>query len=250
MLSRLLQLVLPETCAACGTNEPCTQGFCGRCLQELLPLAATSYCPRCGTTLGPNLAERPDGCNACPTVAFRFARLVRVAPYAGPVRKAILRLKYSPHPMHMPVLANLLTQAAAARLPRDEHDLVLGVPMHWWRRLRRGRDHAGLLAAALAKGLGLPCGDDLVRLRDTTPQARLSASRRAENIRHAFGIRRGRSVKGLRIILVDDVTTTGATANEAARTLLSAGAAQVMLAVVAKADPPTAYSEQLRAEAT
>ncbi len=88
---------------------------------------------------------------------------------------------------------------------------------------------------------GKQLGDQLIRVRHTPPQVHLPRTRRIENVRGAFAVRTKRRIEGARVVLVDDVTTTGATANEAARTLLKAGASNVHLAVIAKAEPPRAY---------
>ena len=116
------------------------------------------------------------------------------------------------------------------------------VPMHWRRRLARAADHARILAGELAAELGVPLGDELIRLRHTPPQVDLPRTRRIENVRGAFGVRRAGALAGANVLLVDDVTTTGATANEAAKTLLAAGAEKVALAILAKTEPPTAYA--------
>jgi len=221
-------------------------GFCRACGRKLLSLATLDYCPRCGATLGPGLRAGPDGCPACPPVMPRFQRLLRVAPYTDPLRHAIHRLKYHRTPASAGPLADLLAEAISARCPAGSHDLVLPVPMHWLRRLRRGRDHSRALAAGVARRLGLPLGDELIRVRNTPPQVHLPASRRAANVRRAFAITRRRGVEGASVLLIDDVVTTSATANEASRTLLAAGATRVTVAVLAKSEPPTAYSRQLQ----
>ena len=118
--------------------------------------------------------------------------------------------------------------------------------MHWLRRLGRGFDHARAIAAGLARELRLPLGRELVRVRNTLPQVHLPVSRRSANVRGAFAVRRGADVDGAGVLLVDDVTTTGATVNEAARVLLAAGAREVVVAVLAKAEPPAAYSASLQ----
>jgi predicted amidophosphoribosyltransferase len=136
----------------------------------------------------------------------------------------------------------LLSEVIVARMNDDVFDVVIPVPMHWRRRLARGSNHSRALAGLLAGNLDLPLGDDLVRTRYTPPQVNLPRTKRIEMVRGAFGLRSARAVEGARVLLVDDVTTTGATANESARTLLSGGASRVTLAVVAKAEPPTAYA--------
>ena len=126
--------------------------------------------------------------------------------------------------------------------PQARFDVVLPIPMHWLRRLGRGFDHARAIAAGLARELSLPLGRELVRIRNTPPQVNLSRTRRMENVRGAFAVRDRVAIAGAQVLLVDDVTTTGATASEAARALLDADAAGVTLAVLAKAEPPTAYA--------
>ncbi len=247
ILRSIVELVWPACCAACGTHQPTREGFCEDCSRALLGLAALSYCVRCGTTLGPGIAASQDGCGACPTVMPRFQRVIRVGPHAGPLRGAIHRMKYRGGAGRPGPLGRLLAEAVRARCEPAALDLVVPVPMHWARRLLRGGNHSTILAAGLARRLGLPMGQELIRIRNTPPQVHLPASQRRANVRGAFAAPRPAAVAGASVLLVDDVTTTGATADEAARTLLAAGAARVLLAVLAKAEPPTAYSAILRA---
>ena len=234
-------LLLPEVCAACGSQQVAADRLCDACSRELLSLVALPYCPRCGATLGPNIPARPDGCSACPKTLPRFARVFRLGPYTGPLRSIIHELKYRHREQMRRRLGKLLGQAVAAARPAPPPDAAVPVPMHWRRRIARGYDHARAVARAVAVELKLPVGDELIRLRHTPPQAQLPRSRRIENVRGAFEATDSATVAGAHVLLVDDVTTTGATANECARALLSAGASRVTLAVVAKAEPPTAY---------
>jgi len=199
--------------------------------------------------LGPNIPPRPDGCGQCHASLPRFARVYRLGSYAGCLRKAVRDLKY-----HRKLrLRGRLTALLAERIRADrsayeapvDFDFVLPIPMHWLRRLGRGFDHARSIASGLARQLHLPMGCELIRVRNTPPQVRLSRTRRMENVRGAFAIRDPAAVAGANVLLVDDVTTTGATANEAARALLDARAASVTLAVLAKAEPPRAYAHCL-----
>jgi len=169
-----------------------------------------------------------------------------LGPYTGCLRQAIRDLKYR----RRLSLRGRLTHLLAQRIGADDDeggqtgrtDVVVAVPMHWLRRLGRGFDHARAIAAGLARELRLPLGRELVRIRNTPPQVHLPRTRRLENVRGAFAIRSPGAVAGTNVLLVDDVTTTGATADEATRTLLAAGADRVTLAVLAKAEPPTAYA--------
>ncbi|MDY6914288.1 MAG: ComF family protein [Planctomycetota bacterium] len=239
----LADLLLPVVCPACGSAPEAADGLCRRCNRMLLSLVSLPYCRRCGATVGPNIPVRDDGCAGCPTTLPRFARTVRLGPYHDPLRGVIRDLKYHRRDMMRRRLGRLLGQAVAGQCRDESFDLALAVPMHWRRRLVRGTDHAATLAKAVAGQLKLPAGDELIRIRHTPPQAYLPRSRRIQNVRGAFAVRRADSIAGANVLLIDDVTTTGATANEAAGTLLKAGAARVCLAVVAKSEPPTAYGQ-------
>jgi ComF family protein len=242
----IADLMLPDSCAACGAGEVADHGLCLNCHLKLLSLVALPYCRRCGASLGPAVPERDDGCRACPVTLPRFLRVIRLGSYADPLRAVCRDLKYRHQETLRRRLGRLLAEAVSARLADRMPEVVLAVPMHWRRRLGRPCDHARLLAGVLADCLHLPLGYELVRLRNTPPQVHLSRTKRIENVRGAFGLARGAKLAGANVLLVDDVTTTGATANEAARTLLDGGVSSVTLAVVAKAEPPTAYAEHWR----
>jgi len=242
----LLDLVLPDVCAACHAAPADSLNLCEACSLRLLSLVSLPYCVRCGQTLAPGQAELEDGCPNCPKPLGRFDRVVRLGPYADPLKVIVRELKYRRQDRMRRRLGTMLARSAAQRVAESKPELVLPVPMHWRRRLARGYDHARVLGGAVAAELHLPLGDELIRVRATPPQAHLPRSRRLENVRGAFLVRDPRGVEGARILLVDDVTTTGATADEASRTLLRAGASSVTLAVVCKAEPPAAYADHLR----
>jgi ComF family protein len=155
-----------------------------------------------------------------------------------------LQLKYRRENAVAKGFAQLLGERVRNDRRPDEEgvlDVIFPVPMHYRRQIARGGDHSQRLAVTLSRRLEVPVGDDLVRVKDTPPQVHLPRTRRIQNVRDAFAVRSGGRVDGLTVLLVDDVTTTGATAGEAARALLVAGARRVELAVLAKAEPPTAY---------
>jgi ComF family protein len=241
----LSDLILPRVCAACGSPDTSSGRLCEPCNIRLLSLVSLSYCPRCGTTVGPHIPLRDDGCPGCPTTLPRFARVFRLRPYANPFRSVIRELKYHRRDTMRRRLGHMLGQLIANGTDDDQTapQLVMPAPMHWRRRFVRGWDHARALAVAVAHELDLPVGNELIRLRNTPQQAQLPRSSRIENVRGAFAVKKPKGLIGASILLIDDVTTTGATANEAARALLQAGAARVTLAVVAKSEPPTAYAK-------
>lgn len=249
-----LDLLLPAVCVACGREDISDGGLCQTCNLKLLNLVAGPYCPRCGSGLPPGSDDRED-CRHCPATLPRFESVVRLGSYQDPLRAAVRGMKYHRQESLRRRLGGLLATAVRTRAftvgekpgvagLAKPPELVLSVPMHWRRRIARGYDHARILAAAVARELDLPLGHELVRVRYTPPQARLSKSRRLENVRGSFGVTGRSTLAGAHILLVDDVTTTGATADEAARVLLHAGASSVTLAVLAKSEPPRAYAEQ------
>lgn len=236
-------LALPGICAGCRADVVSESGLCTECNVRLLSLVSLPYCPRCGATIGPNLPVRAEGCPQCPDPLPRFRRVVRLGPYTGPLRAAVRELKYRRDETLLRRLGELLAEGLSGAGLQTAPDMVLPVAMHWRRRIARGTDHARALARAIARPLELPVGGELVRVRLTLPQVNLPRTRRIENVRGAFAARPAEAVAGANVLLVDDVTTTGATANAAARALLDAGAAAVALVVIAKAEPPRAYAE-------
>jgi len=239
----LADLLLPESCGSCRGSDIASGGLCDGCNVRLLALVSLPYCPRCGATVGPNIPVRQDGCGMCPNPLPKFTRVIRIGPYAEPIRSAIKQLKYHKQELLLRQLGEMLSEAVAACCTDEKFDLIVPVPMHWRRRMFRGYDHADVIARSIANNLGAPVGPELIRVRPTPPQVNLPRTRRIENVRGAFSLASRSVVSGAKILLVDDVTTTGATANEAARTLLSGGASGVSLAVVAKAEPPRAYTQ-------
>jgi len=238
----LADLVMPQTCAACDASLVSAAGLCARCNVRLLQRVSLPYCPRCGATIGPNIPVPDDGCGLCPATLGRFSRVIRLGPYAQPLRRVIQHLKYHRQEVLLGRLAEMLAEAVRAGCDGASFDLIIPVPMHWRRRLARGYDHAKGLARQLGRRLDVPVWEELIRTRHTPQQTLLSRTQRIISVRGAFGLARGANLSGTRVLLVDDVTTTGATANEATRTLLAGGAVDVVLAVLAKAEPPRAHT--------
>jgi ComF family protein len=134
-------------------------------------------------------------------------------------------------------LAHLLVDQRGERLASLTIDVVVPIPMHWTRRLWRGVNNPDFLARTVSQRLRLPCAPHLLRMRRRTqPQTGLTANGRLVNVRGAFRAPPHPDLAGSRVLLIDDVMTTGATAAEAARTLRRAGVAEVAIAVLARAE--------------
>jgi ComF family protein len=151
------------------------------------------------------------------------------------LRDVILRLKHLQGDMLAELAGELWAEHAGPAL-RDAHaDVVVPIPLHWWRRWRRGYNQSLALARGMAARLYIPCRPRLLRrIRNTPLQTQQAPSVRPVNVRGAFRAGR-RGLAGKTVLLVDDVMTTGSTVNEAARVLRAAGAVRVIVAVLARA---------------
>ena len=169
-------------------------------------------------------------CTLCRSGLRGFDAAYCYGSYEGALRELIHVYKYG----RVQTLAKPLGDLLAAALPREERfDAVTAVPLHWRRQWQRGFNQSELLAPRY----GIPVVRALRRVRSTETQAGLSNTRRRENVATAFECRRGaRALAGKRILLIDDVMTTGSTAAACARVLKRAGAAKVALLTVARVD--------------
>jgi ComF family protein len=223
----LAQTFLPSTCAICGTELPFREsraGVCGNCWAGVLPHEPPT-CPACGS---PEV-EVEGTCLACRTAPPPWRAAASFGPYAGTLRELVLLFKgRGRDELETPLAALLLAAFRRAGWPRP--DAVVAVPMRWIRRLRRGYNQAELLAHRVARQLGVP----LVRALDKRGRGTQVGSTRADRLRlpaTALSVRR--PVTG-RVVLVDDVLTTGATAAACTRTLLRAGASDVYVLTLAR----------------
>jgi ComF family protein len=202
-------LLAPDRCAACAAAVP----------------MRTIFCPACAATVAVATFDARGG---GPDVAA-FA-------YGGAVAQAIAAFKYAGRPDLARPLAHLMRRALPA-LRACSPDLVVPVPLHPSRLAARGFNQAALLAAPVARDLAARFAPRaLVRTRDTAAQASLDRPAREANVASAFVLRRGASVRGARVLIVDDVRTTGATLRACAAALEAGGAREVRTLVLARAD--------------
>ncbi|HKB00622.1 MAG TPA: ComF family protein [Gemmataceae bacterium] len=160
---------------------------------------------------------------------------MRLGPYDGTLRNVILAMKHRAGEALADSVGRVWAAHHAGRFRALGVDSVVPVPLHWWRRLWRGFNQSEYLSAAVARMLGVEHRPGWVRrVRPTASQTHLSATARRENVRGAFRARRGATLAGRTVLLVDDVLTTGSTASEAARALRVGGAKAVHVAVLAR----------------
>ena len=207
--------------------------LCDECRERLGP-EVWPCCERCGL---PSESPGSVRCPRCSRVKPRFDTVVPLGAYDDALREVVLQMK-RPAGDHLSMaMGALYGRRRGARLAAFRPDVVVPVPMFWRRRMVQGTNSAEILARGIARHLRVPLARAvLVRCRNTLPQADLPPSRRLENVRGAFRLGTGYAIQGARAVLVDDILTTGATCNEAAKVLKRSGAALVVAAVVARAD--------------
>ena len=229
-LGNIQDWLLPRLCPACGNATGAGRVLCPGCETSLPVLTAS--CPRCAM---PYEHEDVTGeCGSCQRRPPDYACSAALYRYAPPVDHFIRALKFH----HDLGLAHMLGQRLAARLAEalDRPDVIMPIPLHPSRLRRRGYNQALEIARPLARALALPLDyRTLRRVRATTAQSDLPIAERIRNVRGAFAVRAGARLDGLKIALVDDVMTTGSTAQAAAQTLRAAGAEEVRVWVVARA---------------
>lgn len=247
---------LPPLCLVCQDQRVTwmSEPLCPECL-ETLPRLPEPLCERCGqpvATDGTELLERRDGgrlvrlvrrmlgrpvqCDRCSQDPPPFRRARAVALYSGWVRAAIHRLKYHGEAELALPLGALMGLLAREELLFLTVSLVIPVPLHPERLAARGYNQSELLARPVAQAIGRPLATHFLRrCRPTLPQVGLDEAARKRNLENAFHVTDPKSVKGRRILVVDDVLTTGATCREVARVLLEAGARWVDVLTLAVA---------------
>lgn len=230
---QVLDLLLPPQCLICRLPIDRQGALCAPCWEKIDFLGAPC-CDICGhpfefdvaeeTLCGPCLARRPV-----------YGRARAVLRYADASKDLVLGFKYGDQTYGAPAFGRWLVRAGRELL--GDADLLVPVPLHWTRLFQRRFNQSALLAHAIAGLSDVSLGVDLlVRLRRTPPQGRLGRLARRGNVQGAFALRPGReeSIAGQKILLIDDVMTTGATIEACAKTLLDAGAARVDVLTLAR----------------
>lgn len=228
----LLAVLLAPACASCGASltSP-TRGPVCRACWDAIPYFVPPLCARCGDQL-PSwrvISVSSSTCARCRRRPSLLSECRAIGPYEGSLRGIVQALKYQGCRSLAGGLGLRLRDAAEDLLGRA--DIAVPVPLHSARQRSRGFNQA----AELASQLGLPVVAALVRTRATPSQTDLPAARRHANVRGAFALRRRHDVRGLRVVVVDDVTTTGATLEACARVLIDAGATSVSAGTAARA---------------
>ena len=231
-------LVVPPRCAHCDTGLPDAQDglmLCGDCQSELGSEDRVS-CNGCGAA-APTGRPPPDSCECCRSAGLKFDGVISLGSYQDGLRSAVLRMKRASERPLSVAMGRLFCLRHEDRVNELRPDAILPIPMFWGREVFRGINNPSVLARTIAGQLRLPLADRLVeRWRNTLPQADLRPRQRFRNVRGAFRLQAGYDLVGQRLLLVDDILTTGATCSEVAGVLKRAGATMVAAAAMARAE--------------
>jgi ComF family protein len=238
--SRVLDLLCPAVCTVCGHVSDSGHIICPQCAEKIIT-PQEHLCPRCGARRNTGQANEPD-CVRCRYSRFRFRKAIALGDYVTDLRDIVLEMKHGKSGLLATAIAKMLVEYRSKELSEANADLVVPVPMHRQRYRLRGVNSPDFLAQEIARRLKLPVALTTVRrVGYTVEQHKLRFEQRKENVADAFYVPPSRwlhpvkSVAGKRILLVDDILTSGATCNEVTKTLLSNKAKSVTVVTVARA---------------
>jgi ComF family protein len=239
VLDCILNLIYPETCFICSTPVARRQdcGICAACWNKAVALRIEPpRCSCCGLPLNNFDKGAEYLCGKCLMNLPPYSGARSFGYYTAELSRLVQALKFHGRRNLVGLLAPLLASAFYESWSREDFDLIIPVPLHSKRKRERGYNQSELLARALAAQIAMPfSGKALIRFRSTLPQVGLSDSQRFENVRKAFSCIDPLQIKNKRVLLIDDVMTTGATASSAAQTLIDGGCFRVSVLTIARA---------------
>jgi ComF family protein len=235
LLDAGLRFFYPDACQLCySESATASEGYVGAHCWQAVRFIKPPFCECCGLPYEGEITTRFE-CANCREMDLHF-QSARAAVIAGHlVLEVIHRYKYQRALWFELFLADLLVRAARPALAKEHWDMIVPVPLHPLKKREREFNQAERLAALLGEATQVPVNTrQLQRVEPTRTQTLLTREQRAANVRHAFAVRAGCQLEGQRVILVDDVLTTGATTSACARTLRNAGAREVQVWTVAR----------------
>src|SRR5437773_5993070 len=234
LLQSAVSLLYPLGCTICGKSIRAGEYLCDQCETKAVRIAAP-FCQKCSEPFEGSITNEFT-CANCAHRTIHFDAAVSAYRGRGVVREIIHEFKYG-RQLHLRHLVARWLHAALddERLRGRRFDIIVPVPLHSARQRERGFNQASLLAELLSVEISVPSRPLLERVRYTTTQTALDRAERMENLRNAFRLRKTANVRNLRVLLIDDVLTTGSTLSECARVLKRAGAISVHAATAARA---------------
>jgi competence protein ComFC len=231
----LVGFIYPNVCQLCSSQRATSaDGFvCSSCWEDVR-FIKPPFCRRCGLPFPGSLTTEFE-CSNCQDMKLHFRSARSAVKLDGPVREVVRRYKYKRALWFEPFLADLLIREALPVLRQEKWDYIVPVPLHPAKKREREFNQAERLATFLSAAARIPMDTTLLkRITRTQTQTKLSRDQRAENMRNAFRMQERRKLNGERILLFDDVFTTGATTNACAEVLLAAGAGEIGVWTVAR----------------
>lgn len=235
---RLLALLYPDVCQICRSQSATAREsyICSACktgrngIQPMEP----PFCDCCGLPFEGAITVTFE-CANCRDQQLHFRHARSAVAYTGVVKEVIHRYKYNHASWFEPLLSELLIHAAAPQIQPSDWDCIVPIPLHWAKLRGRTFNQAARLASRLSRSTNIPLNAKLLkRVQSTQTQTRLSRAERTENVKKAFAYKAKQPITGTRILLIDDVLTTGATASACAKLLKQNGAAIVDVWTVAR----------------
>ena len=235
-LGAALELLMPPRCVGCSEELPERHDglmLCGSCRGELR-LIDWPVCGRCAAPV-PATGSIQLACSHCRNDKLRFNRTLALGSYEGRLRHLVMRMKTDRSELVARTLAELAWRELGSKLRELKVDVITAVPMHAWRRWRRGTNPPRAIAERLAEKLGVPSAGGMLRLKQNLPpQVGLSRPARFRNVAGEMAVRPTYYLQVAHVLVVDDILTTGATCSEAARVLRRAGAEEVSVFALAR----------------
>jgi ComF family protein len=239
LTNRFVDFCYPRACLACerSLDESMTSALslCDDCAIQLASLESAPFCDRCGVPV----PEHGAPCARCLGKGVpHFERVIRLGVFHDPLKHLIHQMKYHRRWPIAEMLARKLVAHEPVKALLSETDVLVPVPLHPFRHISRGYNQAEVIAQTIHRLCDKPLMKPIVRVRRTPMQTTMpSPTQRIENLKHAFLLVREKGVRDRHVVLIDDVMTTGATLQSAARVLVAAKPASVSALVIAVADP-------------
>lgn len=234
VFQKIIDLLLPPRCLKCGKILGTGGGLCPDCFNEIT-FIAKPYCSRCGNPLPAQARGREMLCGHCLADSRSPFRLSRSAVYYDEYSKPlILNFKFRDHTENASLLARWMWLGGKDIFAAGV-DVIVPIPLHYTRLIKQRYNQSALLAGELGRLCGVPVDvRAVVRHRKTKPQVEFSGHERVKNVKNAFSVKYPAVLKGRRVLLLDDVMTTGSTLRECAKAILKAGAVSVDALTVAR----------------
>lgn len=232
-LRTFIDIILPPRCLVCGKSIYSDDSLCSECFAKINFISAP-YCSHCGRPLPLQTAEQQSYCVSCLSHNDDFRLCRSAVKYDEFSKRLILDFKFSDCLENRALLTNWLF-LAGQDIFREGIDLIIPVPLHPMRLFKRKYNQSAVLALSLSKLINIPVNyNSLQKIKHTVPQISCTGKQRIKNVKKAFEVTSKENIKGKRIVLIDDVFTTGATLSECARALKKAGAKSIDALTIAR----------------